>query len=94
MNFEAQILEYELKLRCILISIVVCLCDPFYHSSLDQLLDVEMQKQKQFWNQGAKRSPNPTTSHILFTYWSYQVGFLISHPYLMVQGIQRVTKRC
>ena len=42
----------------------------------DQLLDVEMQKQKQFWNRGAKRSPNPTTSHIHFTYWPYQVDLI------------------
>ena len=40
----------------------------------DQLLDVELQNQKQFWNRDAKRYPKTTTSHIHFTYWLYQDG--------------------
>ena len=48
----------------------------------DQILDVGMQKQKQFWNRDAKRSPKTATPHIHFTYWPYQIGLYCS-PYIM-----------
>ena len=47
----------------------------------DQLLDVEMQKQKKIWSQDAKRYNKTTTSHIYFTYWPYQVCLRVYHPY-------------
>ena len=42
----------------------------------DKKLDVGMQKQIQFWNRDAKRSPKTTSPHIHFTYWPYQVGLM------------------
>ena len=46
----------------------------------DQLLDVGMQKQKQLWNQDAKKSPKTTSPHIHFTYRPYQVGLVLLPP--------------
>ena len=42
----------------------------------NKLLDVEMQKQNQFWNRDAKRYPKTTSSHV-HLYWPYQVGLVI-----------------
>ena len=41
-----------------------------------QLRDVKLQKQKQFWNWDAKRSPKTTSPHIYCTYWPYQVDLM------------------